>query len=390
MRKKFIILMILIIGAQLFLTGCTREDEIAGTVKIGVFEPETGMDSLGGNQEIMGIRYANSLTPTVEIGGATYKVDLVIADNQSDKEMGLTAAENLVKEGVSFILGSYGSQMTEETLRIFTEAGLPVLGITCTDSKLTEGDNNFFRICYTDVFQGKTLADYLWQQGLNKVLCIVQEGNSSSQSQTEAFAKAFQQLGGEVVQKQISKEKEAEDILSCLETAEEEKCEGIFSPISLQLAVTFLQQGTARNLSIPVFGGLNWDSHTIAAALEGKNIKVFVCSLYQPDYDPDFNQGLQEWIASDEMNLTANGGDSGLSAEAALGYDAYYTVLAAIASADSASPGQALKSLPEVTYSGVCGTIAFDGDGNASRDKLYIKRCDTAAGAWKLEEEWPN
>ena len=50
------------------------------TVKIGVYEPQSGDNGAGGKQEILGIQYANSVAPTVEIGGKTYNVKLEIVD----------------------------------------------------------------------------------------------------------------------------------------------------------------------------------------------------------------------------------------------------------------------------------------------------------------------
>ena len=52
-------------------------------VKIGVFEPATGDSGAGGKQEMLGMQYANKETPTVDIGGTTYNVELVYADNGS-------------------------------------------------------------------------------------------------------------------------------------------------------------------------------------------------------------------------------------------------------------------------------------------------------------------
>ena len=52
-------------------------------VTIGVFEPASGDNGAGGKQEVLGIEYAKTLVPTVEIGGKTYDVELVIVDNQS-------------------------------------------------------------------------------------------------------------------------------------------------------------------------------------------------------------------------------------------------------------------------------------------------------------------
>mgnify|MGYP000953589424 CR=1 FL=1 len=43
-------------------------------IKIGIFEPASGMNGAGGKQETLGIRYANYVKPTVTIGGVEYTV----------------------------------------------------------------------------------------------------------------------------------------------------------------------------------------------------------------------------------------------------------------------------------------------------------------------------
>ena len=70
-------------------------------LKIGVFEPSTGDSASGGKKEMLGMQYANSETPTVTVGGQEYQIQLVYADNGSSTDKALTAATQLVSEGVS-------------------------------------------------------------------------------------------------------------------------------------------------------------------------------------------------------------------------------------------------------------------------------------------------
>lgn len=74
-----------------------------------MFEPTSGQNGAGGKKEILGIQYANSLYPTVTIGGEEYKIELTYADNQSDSSKAPTAAQQLVSKGVTAVLGTYGS-----------------------------------------------------------------------------------------------------------------------------------------------------------------------------------------------------------------------------------------------------------------------------------------
>ena len=125
-----------------------------------MFEPASGDNGPGGKQEALGVQYANYVQPTVEIGGETYKVELVEADNESDNGKAVTAATNLVSSGVSIVLGSYGSAVSIAAGDVFKEAGMPAMGITCTNPQVTKGNDVYFRICFLDPFQGTVLANY--------------------------------------------------------------------------------------------------------------------------------------------------------------------------------------------------------------------------------------
>ena len=97
-------------------------------VRIGVFEPATGDSGPGGKQEMLGMQYANKETPTVDIGGTTYNVELVYADNGSTTDKAPTAAAELVSKDVSLVLGSYGSSVAMAGGPVFDEAGPAAIG----------------------------------------------------------------------------------------------------------------------------------------------------------------------------------------------------------------------------------------------------------------------
>ncbi|MDO4548968.1 MAG: amino acid ABC transporter substrate-binding protein, partial [Clostridia bacterium] len=88
-------------------------------IRIGVFEPTTGENGGGGFQEVLGMRYANSLYPTIELNGVTYDIELFEVDNQSDRTAAVSAAQTLMASGVSVVLGSYGSAVSIAAGEIF-------------------------------------------------------------------------------------------------------------------------------------------------------------------------------------------------------------------------------------------------------------------------------
>ena len=67
MKKIFALILAL---AMMLSCAAFAED----VVKVGVFEPASGDNGAGGKQEVLGIEYANSIVPTVTVGGKEYKV----------------------------------------------------------------------------------------------------------------------------------------------------------------------------------------------------------------------------------------------------------------------------------------------------------------------------
>ena len=67
--KKFLALLLaaILCLALVACGGGSETDE--KVIKIGIFEPASGANGAGGKQETLGIKYAHSVCPTVEIGG---------------------------------------------------------------------------------------------------------------------------------------------------------------------------------------------------------------------------------------------------------------------------------------------------------------------------------
>ena len=69
-------------------------------IKFGVFEPQTGENGGGGLQEVYGMRYANQIYPTVEIGGTEYKIELVEVDNNQIRQRLLQRLRSLLRKAL--------------------------------------------------------------------------------------------------------------------------------------------------------------------------------------------------------------------------------------------------------------------------------------------------
>lgn len=138
-------------------------DTAAKKIVIGVYEPTSGNNAAGGKQEVLGIYYANSLDDTVTIDGEDYKVEVYVSDNGSLEENAVTAASNIVGQGALVSLGSYGSGVSIAAAQTFEDAGIPAIGVSCTNASVTEGHDYYFRTCFLDPFQGSVMAQFAWE-----------------------------------------------------------------------------------------------------------------------------------------------------------------------------------------------------------------------------------
>ncbi len=352
-------------------------------VKIGVYEPQTGANGAGGKQEILGMQYANAQNPTVEIGGETYKVELVYADNESDTAKAVSAASKLVAEGVSVVLGSYGSSVAIAASDTFKEAGIPAIGVTCTNPQVTEGNDHYFRICFLDPFQGTVHANFAKEQlKADTIYCLGELGNDYDQGLINYCKEAAKKLGMKVITESFPKDNS--DFTSYLNNAKKAGAQAIFAPCSIQYAQLIVEQAAAQGINIPLLGSDTWDNNTIVGATKGKDVKIYVSTFYQEGANPDFEKGIKDWINGDAKNLENNGGNDMLAAVTVMGYDAYMVALEAIKAAGSTSPADIMAALPGVQYTGISGDISFNDIGDANRDSAVIKAANNENGEWEF------
>jgi len=377
LRVAIIMLIMLALALPVFATG--GQQASGDVVKIGVFEPQSGDNGAGGKQEILGMQYANFVTPTVDIAGKTYKVELVYADNQSANDKAPSAAQTLVSAGVSVVLGSYGSGVSIAASSVFGDAGIAAIGVTCTNPAVTLGNNHYFRICFLDPFQGTVLANFAKDRfKATKAYCLAKLGDDYSVGLVNYFMEAF----GKSNCIFDTFPEGTSDYSTYVRNAKTQGANVFFSPVSTEAAALIIDQAHTQSLGMPILAGDTWDSNVILNAAKGKKVDVYVTTFYEEGGAPEFDAGIKKWINSNATAKANNGGDDTIAAVSAMGFDAYYVALAALKKAGSTKPGDVLKILPSLTYTGITGPIAFDKNGDAIRDTAFVKQCNPATGKW--------
>lgn len=391
--KKFIALALASV-MTLSLAACgggSDDAAVAGTpisgdtIKIGVFEPTTGENGGGGMQEVLGIRYANTVAPTVDINGTTYNIELVEVDNQSDKTAAVTAAQSLISSGVVGVLGSYGSGVSIAAGQTFAEAGVPAIGCSCTNPQVTLGNDFYFRTCFLDPFQGTVMASYAAEEmGYKTAAIISQNGDDYSTGIAAYFKQAFESLGGTIVADETYQTNES-DFNAILTTVKASNAECVFIPCSIATATLILPQAQAVGLEAHILGSDTWENESIVMAA-GSAAEGVVFSTFFDENDEstpmakDFVNGFKAYLNEDPQRVTLNGGTDGVAAVSALGYDAYMTMVAALADLDGVEGDLTSVNLRDalvtVNHDGVTGNITFDEVGDANKDSAYLKKVE--------------
>ena len=361
--------------------GESTASEGAKVVKIGVFEPQTGDNGAGGKQEILGIEYAHSLFPTVEIGGETYEVQLEIVDNRTTPENGPSAAAELINRDVSIVLGSYGSGVSMAGGAVFSEAGMPALGTSCTNPQVTADCDVYFRLAFLDPFQGTVLANYAYNElGVTTAYTLAMLGSDYDQGLVYYFTEAFKALGGTVKNEDFPEG--SANFVSYVNNAKAAGAGVIFAPVSINYAQLIVEAAAAQGYDGALLGSDTWDNNKVIEAATGTDISAFVTTFYQEGGAPEFDAGIKEWLNANPDQLTNNGGNDMIAAVTAIGYDAYLTALEALKIAGSTDRAAVLAAMPQVSFEGVTGLIEFDDIGDAKRDGAFIKTANTETGVW--------
>ena len=384
MMKKLIavLLCLVMVVSMVACGGNNNEPTETGdkVITIGVFEPTSGQNGAGGKKEILGIQYANSLYPTVTIGGEEYKIELTYADNQSDASKAPTAAQQLVSKKVTAVIGTYGSSCAIAAGPYFEEAKIPAIGTSCTNPQVTQGNDYYFRVCFIDPFQGTGMAQYAWNKGITNAAVIVEAGDDYSAGFGNYFVQAFEGLGGKVTR--IEFPTSETDFSGTMTTLAANGVTAIFSPVAIETAPYIITQARRAGITGPIMAGDTWDDTSIIQRVTeaGCSIDDIYFSTFYDEKDEEneaaynFATGFKAWLKEDPARITDNSESEEISAVTACGYDAYMAVYYALQAAQS-TDGEALRdALATLEVKGlVTGDLKFDENGDAVKNYAVVK-----------------
>lgn len=364
MRKNIGVMLAIL---TLYFAGCAGAAE---TIRIGVYNCLSGPNATAGRMEVEGIQLAHKEMP--EVLGK--QVELVVADNKSDMaEAAVVVARLIEKDRVVAILGSYGSSLAMAGGGVAEQAGIPVVGASCTSPLVTAGKKYYFRVCFTDIWQGAGAARYAFRNlGWTRGVLLFDAAGDASVGVANFFKKSFVELGGTVLGefKYQAGERDFREQLTAIAALNPEF---VYMPSYFEEGSVILEQAREMGLTCEFFGSDSIDNPQIAAlpqnAAEGFR---FTTAAYDPAM-PDMNARARHFTEA----WSREHPDQGANAQPAQGYDSYFLLMEAIRKAGSTEPDAirdalaSIKNLPAVT-----GMITIDANHDAEKDLGIIKIID--------------
>lgn len=170
-------------------------------VTIGIIQSLTGDLSPGAQSVIDSIELAaKELNANGGIIGN--QIELAIEDDQTLNIAAVDSAKKLINlDRVPVIIGSTGSGTTMAILELTVKNGVLQLSSSSTSIEFTTHDDNdlFFRTAPSDAWQGIAMANLARMKGYKTVVTFV-VNNPYGSGYEKVFTKAFQALGGNVLQ----------------------------------------------------------------------------------------------------------------------------------------------------------------------------------------------
>ncbi len=359
MKRNSVAVLSLAFVAMLVLPGIVFAQK---TVKFGVFEPLTGANAAGGAEELDGIRLAQSLYPTVKVGGVEYKIELAIADNKSDKVEAANAGQSLVdRDKVQLVLGSWGSGLSMAAGPIFMAAKIPAIGLSCTNPLVTKGNPYYFRVCFLDPFQGTVMASYASKNLKAKKAVIIREiSNDYSVGLAKFFADNFIKLTGDskAILTTLNYNTGDQDFSAQLTQIKSLKPDVIFAPGNYTESALIIKQARELGIKTPFLGGDTWEIAEFInvgkTAVEGAVMSTFF------DNDAPLTPLSKVFVA--EYNKMYKRLPSGT---AVLGFDGYLLAIDAIKRANSIDPVKIRDAIAATkNFAGASGYVTLDAEGD--------------------------
>lgn len=350
----------------------------ADIIKIGLNMPYTGPREAAGLASRAGADMAKdqiNAAGGLKVGGKSYMLEYVYADNHSDAGQAVNNALKLItKNNVLAIIGPNDSSKAIPAGGICESFKTPMVSPTSTNPKTTLDRPFVFRACFLDPFQGEAMASFATNEfGAKKAAVLFNIADAYPRGLAEFFKAAFEAKNGvgSVVafESFLSSEKNLSGQLGRIVAS---GADVLFVPQYDNEVASIVKQAKALGWNKVILGGDAWETTALMESCgddcKGYFFSSHFAALGAKGKSQEF---VEKYKAKMKQVPTGDG---------ALGYDSANLLFTAIGSLDSLDNNlivarEALKDkLASLKgFQGVSGTLDMTAGGDPIKSAVVIR-----------------
>lgn len=353
-------------AAMMVSCGGNQTQEESSTIKVGGMGPLTGSAAMYGTTIEKGAKLA--FEEINNNGGVLgKKLEYISLDEKADPIEAVNAYNKLVDEGVVAILGSVTSKPTLAVAELAAKDGMPMITPTGTQINITDAGPNVFRVCFTDPYQGSTLAKFA-KDKLNAKTAAVMVNTSSDYSDgiANTFIEQAKKEGIEIVAKEGYSDGD-KDFKAQLTKINGENPDILMVPEYYELSALIATQAREIGMKSTFVGPDGWDG--IIGALDPSAYSVVDNSYFTNHYSAeDSSEKVQSFLKKYREKYNEEP-----TAFSALAYDNVYILKNAIEKAGTTDKEDLVKAIKASDTDGITGHLTFDEKNNPIKAVTIIK-----------------
>lgn len=340
------------------------------SITIGTVTTNSGTAAAYGEAEVKGFELAVSeINAKGGINGK--KVKLESMDDKGDATEASNAYNKLAGDNnVLAVAGPTISATTAAVAPLADQSKLVTIAPAATSDSIETG-NYLFRTCFKDSYQGEVAARFAAENlKVKKVAVLYGTGDPYSSGVGEAFAKAAEKLGLEVVDKESSSSADDTEYSAQLQKIQASGAELLYAPYYYSVAGPYIiPQARSVGFEGYVMGPDGYDGLKLTGDKSQYN-KTYHTTHYSAD--DNTNTKVQDFIKSYKSKNNAEP-----NTFAALGYDTIYMIKQAIEKAGkNATREDVRNAVASMTFDGVTGKFTMDKSGSPTKSVIVLEMKD--------------
>ncbi len=340
------------------------------SITIGTVTTNSGTAAAYGEAEVKGFELAVSeINAKGGINGK--KVKLESMDDKGDATEASNAYNKLAGDNnVLAVAGPTISATTAAVAPLADQSKLVTIAPAATSDSIETG-NYLFRTCFKDSYQGEVAARFAAENlKVKKVAVLYGTGDPYSSGGGEAFAKAAETLGLEVVDKESSSSADDTEYSAQLQKIQASGAELLYAPYYYSVAGPYIiPQARSVGFEGYVMGPDGYDGLKLTGDKSQYN-KTYYTTHYSADANT--NTKVQDFIKSYKSKNNAEP-----NTFAALGYDTIYMIKQAIEKAgENATREDVRNAVASMTFDGVTGKFTMDESGSPTKSVTVLEMKD--------------